>query len=107
MVLGWSIAGVLTGFANGYWMLLGCRFALGFFESGNWPCGIRATRAVLPPEERPLGNSIFQSGTAFGAVVTPLIVLALLRSFDPGEPQRHAIMAVTGGTHAAVSGGRG
>jgi ACS family hexuronate transporter-like MFS transporter len=85
-------------------MLLGCRFALGIFESGNWPCGIRTTRAVLPPQERPLGNSIFQSGTAFGAVVTPLIVLALLRSFDPGEPQRHAIMAVTGGSYAAVSG---
>src|SRR4026207_966802 len=29
MVLGWSFAGVLTGFANGFWMLLSCRFALG------------------------------------------------------------------------------
>src|SRR5262245_37990060 len=32
MVLCWSAAGVLTGFANGFWMLLSCRFALGFFE---------------------------------------------------------------------------
>lgn len=104
MVLGWSAAGVLTGFANGFWMLLTCRFALGLFESGNWPCGIRTTRAVLRPEERSLGNSIFQSGTALGAVVTPLLVLALLRSADPSEPQRHAIMSVTGGTFAAVSG---
>ena len=104
MVLGWSIAGILTGFANGFWTLLSCRFALGFFESGNWPCGIRTTRAVLRPEERSFGNAIFQSGTAFGAVVTPLLVLALLRSLDPLEPQRHALMAVTGGTYAAVSG---
>ncbi len=102
MVLGWSAAGVLTGFASSFWMLLTCRFALGFFEAGNWPCGIRTTRAVLRPEERSLGNSLFQSGTALGAVLTPLLVLALLRSADPGEPQRNAIMAVTGGTYAAV-----
>jgi MFS transporter, ACS family, aldohexuronate transporter len=104
MVLGWSAAGILTGFANGFWMLLTCRFALGLFESGNWPCGIRTTRAVLRPEERSLGNSLFQSGTALGAVITPLLVLALLRSVDPGEPQRVAIMSVTGGTYAAVIG---
>ena len=103
MVLGWSVAGVLTGFANGFWMLLGCRFALGLFEAANWPCGIRTTKAVLRPDERSLGNALFQSGTALGAVITPLVVLALLRSFDPGEPQRHAIMSVTGGTYAAVT----
>jgi len=104
MVLGWSTAGVLTGFANSFWMLLTCRFALGLFESGNWPCGIRTTRAVLRPDERSLGNSIFQSGTALGAVITPLLILALLHSADPGEPQRHSIMSVTGSTYAAVSG---
>ena len=31
MVLGWSVAGVLTGFASSFWMLLTCRFAL-----ANW-----------------------------------------------------------------------
>ncbi|WP_439631657.1 MFS transporter [Gemmata sp.] len=103
MVLGWSAAGVLTGFASGFWMLLGCRFALGLFEAGNWPCGMKTTRAVLRREERSLGNSLFQSGTALGAVVAPLVVLALLRSADPGEPVRNAIVSVTGGTFAAVA----
>jgi ACS family hexuronate transporter-like MFS transporter len=103
MVLGWSAAGVLTGFAGSFWMLLTCRFALGLFEAGNWPCGIRTTRAVLRPEERSLGNSLFQSGTALGAVITPLIVLALLRSVDPGESNRNAIMSVTGGSYAAIA----
>lgn len=79
MVVGWSVAGVLTGFAGTFFSLLLCRFALGLFEAGNWPCGIRTTRAVLPPAERSFGNSLFQSGTALGAVVTPLIVLAILR----------------------------
>lgn len=103
MVLGWSAAGVLTGFATGFWFLLACRFALGIFEAGNWPCGIKTTRAVLPPAERSFGNSLFQSGTALGAVITPLLVLALLRWADPAEPQRHAAMAVAGGTFAAVT----
>lgn len=79
MVIGWSVAGVLTGFAGTFFSLLLCRFALGLFEAGNWPCGIRTTRAVLPPEERSFGNSLFQSGTALGAVITPLIVLALVK----------------------------
>ncbi|MFO0825530.1 MAG: MFS transporter [Gemmataceae bacterium] len=103
MVVGWSLAGVLTGFATGFWMLLSCRFALGLFEAGNWPCGMRTTRTVLRREERSLGNSLFQSGTALGAVIAPLIILVLLRSADPNEPQRNAIMSVTGGTYAAVT----
>jgi len=95
--------GILTGFANSFWMLLACRFALGLFEAGNWPCGIRTTRAVLRPEERSFGNSLFQSGTALGAVITPLVVLYLLRWVDPDEPFRNATMAVVGGTYAAVT----
>jgi ACS family hexuronate transporter-like MFS transporter len=103
MVFFWSVAGVLTGFADAYWMLLTCRLALGFFEAGNWPCGIRTVKAIMRPDERSLGSSLFSSGTALGAVITPLVVLALLLSYDPEEPQRHAIMAVTGGTYAAVT----
>ena len=78
-VLGWSAAGVLTGFADTFGMLLACRFALGIFEAANWPCGIRTTRTVLRPEERSFGNSLFQSGTALGAVVTPLVVLGIVK----------------------------
>ena len=78
-VLGWSVAGMLTGFADSFGMLLACRFALGVFEAANWPCGIRTTRAVLRPEERSFGNSLFQSGTALGAVITPLLVLFIVQ----------------------------
>ena len=102
LVLGWSAAGVLTGYATGFAMLLSCRLMLGLFEAGNWPCGLRTTRAVLRPEERSFGNSLFQSGTALGAVITPLMVLYLLRWADPQEPFRNAMMAVTGGSFAAV-----
>jgi ACS family hexuronate transporter-like MFS transporter len=102
-VLGWSAAGFLTGFASGFATLLACRVMLGLFEAANWPCGIRTTRAMLRPGERSLGNSLFQSGTAVGAVVTPFLILLLLRWADPQEPFRNAVMAVTGGTYAAVT----
>ncbi len=91
MVVGWSAAGVLTGFAASFWMLLTCRFLLGLFEAGNWPCALRTTRAILRPEERSFGNSLFGSGTALGAVITPLLVLAILRwaaANGYGEPWR-------------------
>src|SRR5262245_14698139 len=81
-VLGWSVAGVLTGYATGFVWLLSCRIALGLFEAGNWPCGIRTVRAVVRPEERAFGNSLFGSGTAVGAVVTPPLVFVLLVHAD-------------------------
>jgi ACS family hexuronate transporter-like MFS transporter len=77
-VLGWSAFGFLTGFVPGFWLLFACRFGLGVFEAGNWPCGIRTTRQVMAPAERSLGNAFFQNGTAIGAIVTPFVVLACL-----------------------------
>src|SRR5437879_11174574 len=43
-LLGWSLAGFATGFAQTFWQLFACRFALGIFESGNWPCALRTTQ---------------------------------------------------------------
>ena len=103
-VLGWSVAGFFTGFAPGFAALLGCRLALGFFEAGNWPCGIRTTRLMMPPAERSLGNAFFQNGTAIGAVLTPFIVLACVQWADPGEPVRNAHLAAGGGPAAAAAG---
>lgn len=85
-VLGWSAFGFLTGFAPGYWFLFFCRFGLGVFEAGNWPCGIRTVRQVMPPSQRALGNAFFQNGTAIGAVITPLIVLACVEWAGPDTP---------------------
>jgi ACS family hexuronate transporter-like MFS transporter len=74
-LLGWSLAGFCTGFAPGFGTLLACRFALGLFEAGNWPCALRTTQRILRPDQRTLGNGILQSGAAFGAIITPSIVL--------------------------------
>jgi MFS transporter, ACS family, hexuronate transporter len=83
-VVGWSVAGFLTGYADTYWTLFGCRMMLGIFEAGNWPCGIRTVRQVMTRDERSLGNSVFQSGTGLGAIVTPPVIgLCLWWVSDP------------------------
>jgi MFS family permease len=76
----WSLAGLATGFARSHDDLLNCRMLLGFFEAAHWPCGIRTTRALLNAGERSLGNGVLQSGTSIGAIITPLIMGALMTS---------------------------
>ncbi len=85
-VAGWSAVGFLTGFTDSYAMLFACRFFLGLFESANWPCGIRTVRQIMPASERSLGNSLFQSGTALGAIITPLVIVQCLKVTGPDDP---------------------
>jgi MFS transporter, ACS family, hexuronate transporter len=74
----WSLAAVATAFAPSLTLLLVFRALLGVGESFNWPCALRVTARVLPPSNRSLGNGIFNSGAAVGAVVTPLVVAFLV-----------------------------
>jgi len=76
----WSVVGFATGFVRDYDELLMCRTLLGFFEAGHWPCGIRTTRMLLDARQRSLGNGVLQSGASFGAIITPLIMQALMTS---------------------------
>jgi MFS transporter, ACS family, hexuronate transporter len=73
----WSLAAMATAVVPGLGMLIVCRAMLGVGESFNWPCALRVTARVLPPSDRSLGNGIFNSGAAVGAVVTPIIVTTL------------------------------
>jgi MFS transporter, ACS family, hexuronate transporter len=83
ILLGWSAVGFMTGWVNNYTELFLCRVMLGFFEAGQWPCALAAAQRLLPRDQRPLGNSILQSGASLGAIVTPPIIL-LLNSGEPG-----------------------
>lgn len=74
----WSAAGCATGFARNLWDLMAARALLGLAEAGNWPCGLRTTQRILPPQDRPLGNGLLQSGTALGAILVPGIVALLV-----------------------------
>ena len=76
-VLAWSAAAGLTSLAGGFASLLFFRLLLGVAESANWPAAMRMVARALPPEDRPLGNGIFTSGTSVGAVVAPSLILGI------------------------------
>lgn len=73
----WSLVGILTGLATTVGALTGLRFLLGVGEAFNWPCSLKTTNALLPPEDRPLANGIFNGGAAMGALVAPVIVTTI------------------------------
>ncbi len=109
IVLAWSGAGLATGYADrigqalaplvaawwpgvvdpdspgscGFLGFLVCRTALGFFEAGQWPCALITTQRLLEPADRPFGNGLLQSGASVGAILTPLVVQALVTE-QPG-----------------------
>jgi ACS family hexuronate transporter-like MFS transporter len=83
ILLGWSAVGFVTGWVTNYTELLVCRVMLGFFEAGQWPCALAASQRLLSSRNRPLGNSILQSGASLGAIATPLVILML----NTGEPE--------------------
>jgi MFS family permease len=74
----WSATGFLTGLVRSYEGLLLCRTFLGLFEAGHWPCAIKTTQRLLGPGDRAMGNSLLQSGTSIGAVITPLVMRAMM-----------------------------
>lgn len=73
----WSLAAAMTALVPSLGFLIACRALLGVGESFNWPVALRVTARILPPSDRSLGNGIFNSGAAIGAVITPAIVTFL------------------------------
>ena len=108
VLIGWSLAGIATSYADDVGLMLlrwfpaltiegaspearaahlgfmTCRLVLGFFEAGHWPCALVTTQTMLNRQDRSFGNSILQSGAAIGAIITPMIVLAMLRDVPGG-----------------------
>jgi ACS family hexuronate transporter-like MFS transporter len=82
----WSAAGALTGLSQIFAQLLAFRFLLGFTEAGHWPCALRTTQRIFRPAQRTLGNSILQSGAAFGSVATPQLLRYLPESWSWRPP---------------------
>ncbi len=78
VLLLWSAVGFTTGLTNTYSGLLACRMLLGLFEGGHWPCAIKTTQRLLESRDRAMGNSVLQSGTSIGAILTPLIMRVML-----------------------------
>ena len=84
VLLLWSAVGMMTGWVHSYSELLICRGLLGLFEAGHWPCAVKTTQQLLCPSDRPMGNSVLQSGTSFGAILIPQLMRMLLTE-DPSS----------------------
>lgn len=78
VLFAWSATGMATGLVTNYEGLFACRLMLGIFEAGHWPCALKTTQRLLEAKHRTLGNSVLQSGTAIGAIVTPQIMKLML-----------------------------
>lgn len=77
----WSIAAMLHALSTGFWSLAIYRFLLGVGEAGNWPAGAKVATEWFHAKERALASGIFNSGSAFGAIIAPpLIVLIILKA---------------------------
>ncbi len=73
-VVAWSLASMAHGLVTSFGGFLGARIALGFAEAGVFPASLKATAEWFPKKERALATGIFNAGTNFGAIITPLIV---------------------------------
>jgi ACS family hexuronate transporter-like MFS transporter len=82
----WSVGGMMTAFAPTLGALLVCRMVLGVGEAFNWPCALKVTESLLEPRDRPLANGLFNSGTALGAMIAPLLVTGLVLQFGWRSP---------------------
>jgi ACS family hexuronate transporter-like MFS transporter len=77
----WSLAAMASAVSPTLGLLIAMRVLLGMGESFNWPCALKMTSRILPPSDRSLGNGIFNSGAAVGAVITPFVVPTLAAQF--------------------------
>jgi MFS transporter, ACS family, hexuronate transporter len=74
----YSVAAVLTSFANGLLSFCGFRFLLGAGEAANWPAATKAVSEWFPRRERAWAVALFDSGSSIGAAVAPWLVLMLV-----------------------------
>ena len=77
----YSVAAVLTSFANGLVGFCGFRFLLGAGEAANWPAATKAVSEWFPRRERAWAVALFDSGSSIGAAVAPWLVLMLVGHF--------------------------
>jgi ACS family hexuronate transporter-like MFS transporter len=77
-VLLWSIAAASHGLVASALGFMICRFFLGLFEAGNYPCCIKTARLWFPAGERAIAVGIFNAGTNVGAMITPIVIPTIL-----------------------------
>ncbi|MEZ5356036.1 MAG: MFS transporter [Bryobacteraceae bacterium] len=86
MVGFYSVAAMATSLATGLRSFAGFRFLLGLGESANWPGAAKAVSEWFPARERGLAVAFYDSGSAIGGAVAPVLVLWLYSAFGSWRP---------------------
>jgi ACS family hexuronate transporter-like MFS transporter len=81
-ILIWTVSHMAHGLATSITTFAMARFGLGVGEAGNFPAGIKAVTEWFPQRERAYAIGLFNAGANIGAIVTPLLVPALVLAFD-------------------------
>jgi ACS family hexuronate transporter-like MFS transporter len=70
----WSLASMGHALAYSLSGFMVTRIALGFGESGVFPASVKSVAEWFPQKERALATGIFNAGSNFGAILTPLFI---------------------------------
>jgi ACS family hexuronate transporter-like MFS transporter len=74
----WTVAHIAHAGARGLTGFIAARILLGVGEGGGFPGGIKAVAEWFPKKERAFATGLFNAGTNIGAIVTPLLVPAIV-----------------------------
>jgi ACS family glucarate transporter-like MFS transporter len=82
VVLWWSLFTILTGFANGFLMLLLVRFLFGMGEAGAYPNTSIVLAKWFPAFERGRAQAVIWGASRLGAALTPFVVLPIQQKYS-------------------------
>jgi ACS family hexuronate transporter-like MFS transporter len=85
-VLWYSAAAMITSLAGGLRSFAMFRFLLGLGEAANWPGATKAVAEWFPKTERGWAVALFDSGSAVGGAIAPVLVVFLHRTFGDWRP---------------------
>jgi ACS family hexuronate transporter-like MFS transporter len=86
MVGFYSLAAMAASLATGLRSFAAFRFLLGLGESANWPGAAKAVSEWFPARERALAVALYDSGSAIGGAIAPVLVLWLHGAFGSWRP---------------------
>ena len=76
-VLWYSLAAFATAAATGLRSFATARFLLGAGEAANWPNAAKAVSEWFPESERGIAVALYDSGSAVGGAIVPVLVIWL------------------------------
>ena len=82
----YSAAAAITSTATGLKSFLCFRFLLGAGEAANWPGAAKTVSEWFPKHERGWAVALYDSGSAVGGAIAPLLVYWIYKTFASWRP---------------------